>query len=180
MDTTELKSIKIKLNTAKSEEKKRVQCENWKFDKDNYLYENQLKFINNIKKNNMNPIDYMTKLVLQQINRKIYGYKQQDLIKKKFNEECFISIDTIIDKIISCELKCYYCSCELFVLYDVSRETKQWSVDRIDNDLGHNKDNFHIACLECNLKRRCRTDSKYLFTKQLKIIKTENNDTSLV
>ena len=52
MDTTELKSIKIKLNTAKSEEKKRVQCENWKFDKDNYLYENQLKFINNIKENN--------------------------------------------------------------------------------------------------------------------------------
>jgi hypothetical protein len=50
----------------------------------------------------------------------------------------------------------------------------QWSVDRIDNDFGHNIDNFHLACLECNLKRRRRTDEKFLFTKQLNIIKSEN------
>jgi hypothetical protein len=57
------------------------------------------------------------------------------------------------------------------VLYDISREMRQWSVDRVDNDLGHNIDNFHLACLECNLKRRRRTDEKFLFTKQLNIIK---------
>ena len=57
------------------------------------------------------------------------------------------------------------------VLYDISREMTQWSVDRINNDLGHNIGNFHLACLECNLKRRRRTDEKFLFTKQLNIIK---------
>ena len=78
---------------------------------------------------------------------------------------------------IECQLKCYYCQIELNVLYDISREMKQWTVDRINNDLGHNKDNFYIACLECNLKRRRRSDDKFLFTKQLKIIKSdvENN-----
>lgn len=177
MENKEFKSIKItesKTCNVKQEEKKRIQCENWTFDKENYLYENQLKILNSIKDNNMNSTDNMTKLVIQQINKKIYGYKQQDLIKKKFNEENFIDINCIINRIIDCNLKCYYCSCELLVLYDISREIKQWSVDRINNDLGHNKDNFHIACLDCNLKRRCRSDNKYLFTKQLKIIKTDN------
>jgi hypothetical protein len=61
------------------------------------------------------------------------------------------------------------------VLYDISRENKQWSVDRIDNNKGHIFDNFHLACLECNLKRRCKTDDKFLFTKQLNIIK-KNDD----
>ena len=74
-----------------------------------------------------------------------------------------------------CELKCYYCHCEMNVLYDISREMTQWTVDRIDNDLGHNVDNYYLACLECNLKRRRRSDEKFLFTKQLKIVKTNCN-----
>jgi hypothetical protein len=57
------------------------------------------------------------------------------------------------------------------VLYDISREASQWTVDRINNDLGHNINNFYLACLDCNLKRRCRNDAKFLFTKQLKITK---------
>jgi hypothetical protein len=73
-----------------------------------------------------------------------------------------------------CELKCRYCTKEMNVLYDISREMTQWSVDRIDNDLGHNISNFHLACLDCNLKRRRRTDEKFLFTKQLNIIKQDN------
>ena len=62
----------------------------------------------------------------------------------------------------------------MFVLYDISREKNQWTVDRIDNDTGHRDDNFHLACLECNLKRRRRTDEKYLFTKQMKLIKRDH------
>ena len=61
----------------------------------------------------------------------------------------------------------------MVVLYDVSREMKQWSVDRIDNNKGHNKDNFHLACLECNLQRRKQSDDKFLFTKQLNIIQKD-------
>jgi hypothetical protein len=76
---------------------------------------------------------------------------------------------------IECDLKCRYCKKEMIVLYNISREMTQWTVDRIDNDFGHNIDNFHLACLECNLNRRRRTDEKFLFTKQLNIIK-QNND----
>ena len=58
----------------------------------------------------------------------------------------------------------------------MSREMKQWSVDRIDNNKGHNSDNFHIACLKCNLTRRRQNDDKFLYTKQLHIVKHNNCD----
>ena len=35
----------------------------------------------------------------------------------------------------------------------------------------YNIDNYYLACLECNLKRRRRSDDKFLFTKQMKLVK---------
>ena len=126
-----------------------------------------------ISNNNLTYMNEVSKIAIQEINKKIYGYKQQDKLKKLFNEIKFITFDSIINKMIECELKCRYCKIGMNVLYDISREVKQWSVDRIDNDLGHNIDNFHLACLDCNLKRRRRTDEKFLFTKQLNIVKKD-------
>jgi len=153
--------------------KKRVVTKNWKFAPEYFDYTNQLKLINDILNNNFN--DNITNIIIQQINTKIYGYKQQDILKKRFNEIEFLNFDFIIHKMIECELKCRYCKIEMNVLYDISREIKQWSVDRIDNTLGHNINNCYLSCLECNLKKRRRTDEKFLFTKQLKIIKSDIN-----
>ena len=151
--------------------KKRVTTEKWVFDKEHYEYMNQLKIIIDISNNNFNYIDEVSKIAIQEINKKIYGYKQQDKLKKILDESKFLKFESVISKMIMCELKCRYCKSEMNVLYDITREMKQWSVDRIDNDQGHNIDNFHLACLECNLKRRRRTDEKFLFTKQLNIVK---------
>jgi len=161
----------------KEKDKKRVESEHWTFSNDHYLYENQLKIIRDLHFNIFNVKDEVYKIALQQLNKKISGYKQQDIIKKKYNENKFINLKSILDKMIEYNLKCHYCECEMNVLYDISREMKQWTVDRIDNDLGHNIDNYYLACLDCNLKRRRRSDEKFLFTKQLKIVKTdtENN-----
>ena len=168
----------------KDKNKKRVEAENWTFNSDDYAHENQMKNIKNLLENNYISKDEMSKIVLQQINRKIYGYKQQDIIKKLLNTEKFINLESIINKMIECELKCYYCKCEMNILYDIVREMKQWTVDRINNDLGHNIDNYYLACLECNLKRRRRSDDKFLFTKQMKLVKicevSNNDETSLV
>jgi len=162
----------------KVKDKKRVAAENWTFTSDDYAHDNQLNNIKNILENDYQFTDQTTKIALQQINKKIYGYKQQDVIKKLLNNEKFITLESVINKMIECELKCYYCQCEMNVLYDISREMKQWSVDRINNDLGHNIDNYYLACLECNLKRRRRSDDKFLFTKQMKLVKVdgENNN----
>jgi hypothetical protein len=182
MDNIETKSItyntvnkvnrKQLIQDHKNEKnRKRVECENWSFDPEKYDYKNQIKMIKEIVDNNYTFNDDVSKIAIQQINRKIYGYKQQDIIKKLFNEKEFITLQSVINKMVDCELKCHYCSMEMNVLYDISREMKQWTVDRIDNDLGHNLSNYYLACLECNLKRRCRNDEKFLFTKQMKLVK---------
>ena len=68
---------------------------------------------------------------------------------------------------------CFYCKCELHILYEIVRELTQWTIDRINNDEGHNKDNFVIACLNCNIKRRNINSNKFLFTKQLLLVKKD-------
>lgn len=163
------------------EQKKREVTKKWCFPHEYFEYENQIKLITNlynekykISEKNDDEMTNVIKIMIQEINKKISGYKQQDIIKKKLDTEKFITFNSIIEKMIECQLKCRYCSENMNILYDVSREIKQWSVDRIDNDLGHNVDNFHLACLDCNLKRRRRTDEKFLFTKQLNIVKQDN------
>lgn len=165
------KLIKERNNTPK----KRTVTKKWNFDEEYFNCDKQMKLIIDISKMNLenNLNDNITKIVIQEINKKICSYKHQDIIKKKLDLESFIDFNCVIDKMIECELKCRYCKGIMSVLYDITREMKQWSVDRIDNDKGHNKDNFHLACLDCNLKRRRRTDEKFLFTKQLSIVKKD-------
>ena len=167
--------MKKLIKERNTEPKKREVSKKWSFDEEYFNYDKQMKLINDISKMNLenNIDDDIAKIAIQEINKKICSYKQQDIIKKKLDMELFIDFNCVIDKMIECELKCRYCICEMSVLYDRSREMKQWSVDRIDNDKGHNKDNFHLACLDCNLKRRRRTDEKFLFTKQLSIVKKD-------
>jgi len=170
--------LKQLINENKTEKvaKKRIPSEKWNFTEDNFEYIKQIQMIKDILNNNFNSFNEVSKIAIQEINKKIYGYKQQDVLKKRFEENNFLTFESVINKIIECELKCRYCQNEMNVLYDISREMKQWSVDRIDNDIGHNIDNFHLACLDCNLKRRRRTDEKYLFTKQLNIVKQDKEN----
>jgi hypothetical protein len=169
----------INNHNIEKESKKRVQSEKWTFSEEYFEHSSQFKMINGILNNNFINYDDVSKIVIQEINKKIYGYKQQDTLKKRYNEDQFLTFESVINKMIECELKCRYCKNEMNVLYDISREMKQWSIDRIDNDLGHNIDNYHLACLDCNLKRRRRTDEKFLFTKQLNIVKKDNTDNSV-
>ena len=84
---------------------------------------------------------------------------------------CFITYDFIINKLLECDMKCHYCKNEMFIIYEFVRELSQWTVDRIDNSKGHNKDNIVLSCLNCNLKKRRTSNEKFLFTKQLNLIK---------
>jgi len=161
----------IKDNNINKEPKKRVASEKWLFPDECLTYSYQVCIIDSILKNDFKHSDEITKIAIQEINKKISGYKQQDAIKKHYDANKFLTFNYVVTRLDEAKLKCHYCNCEMAILYDLSREMKQWSVDRIDNDKGHNNDNFHLACLDCNLKRRRRTDKKFLFTKQLNIVK---------
>jgi len=112
-------------------------------------------------------------LLKREIDKKINGYKQQDINKKIFNESLLISLPETIEKLVSSKLKCFYCKCNVLILYKDVRDEKQWTLDRIDNDKCHSNLNTLISCLKCNLQRRTRDMEKFKFTKQLRIKKQE-------
>lgn len=162
-----------KLTQEKKTDKKRIEIEKLNLSEEYFIFKKQFELINNI--NILNEEDKnASKIMIKQIEKKIYSYKQQDIDKKILNNEKIINLKCIIDKLIENEIKCYYCKCDMYILYENVREPKQWSVDRINNDLGHNNDNFVLACLDCNLKRRRRSADKFLFTKQLNIIRQDS------
>lgn len=152
---------------------------------DDNLY--QLKIINYIIERNdnnyitegCNEIDIKTlfleetscrKIIIQEINKKINSYKQQDVKKNLFNENEFITNIQVIQKLSNSNLQCFYCSCSLFIIYDIIREMKQWTLDRINNEIGHTNNNTIISCLKCNLKRRNMDKDKFEKSSKIKDI----------
>ena len=105
------------------------------------------------------------------VHKKINGYKQQDRKKNRFNKDFFITYDEIIEKLIISNLLCFYCKKKTLIDYKTRRDPRQWTLDRIDNKIGHNNNNVVISCLKCNLEKRARSHEKFEFTKQMKIIK---------
>jgi len=161
-----------KLTQEKKTNKIRVEIEKLNVLEEYFIFEKQLEILKNDlnKEEDINAL----KIMIKQIEKKICSYKQQDIDKQILNNEKLINIQYIVDKLLETEIKCYYCKCEMYILYKNVRDPKQWTVDRINNDLGHNNDNVVLACLDCNLKRRCKSADKFLFTKQLNIIKQDN------
>ena len=165
--------------------KKRKEAEKWDMPSELYLEEIQNDIVssvyNNVAHDNWIKYNYICnnyitnpihlKILIGQIDRKIASYKQQDVIKKRYCDTQFITLTEVIHKLHDCKLQCYYCVNKIFILYEMSREQKQWTLDLINNDIGHNTDNVLISWLECNLKRRKTNKDAFLFTKQLKIIK---------
>ena len=143
------------------------------------------KITSNVSKNLFNKIsqvEYLNKLYLgenydgidfvkKEVERKLSGYKNQDVKKKKLTDK-LISYEECLEKLVISKLKCYYCKTDCLITYENVREQSQWTLDRLDNSIGHEKDNVVICCLKCNLKRRTTDDEKFKFTKQMRIIKT--------
>ena len=109
---------------------------------------------------------------LKEITNKLNGYKNQDILKKRYNDS-FITNQQTIELLHECNLSCAYCNCFTKVLYKNVREETQWTLDRIDNDIGHTKLNVVISCLKCNLQRKRISAKAFTMTKQMVFIKVE-------
>jgi hypothetical protein len=134
-------------------------------------YDLQCKNINMIYLEQDISNNEIQKYIVTEINKKISGYKQQDIKKEKLNIKKFVTIDDILEKIVICKLKCFYCDSNMLIVFNDYKYEKQWTLDRINNDSGHNRDNILISCLECNLKRGNMKKDLFEFTKKMKIVK---------
>ena len=161
----------------------REKIKNLKIDNSNNLLidlkiqKNQVNYINNI----FLGTDFSGKsLIINELKSKLSSYKQQDK-KKDYDEDCctLITLDNIIEKLVSSKLKCYYCNKNMLIFFEKVRDEDQWTLDRINNYDEHSNENTIICCLKCNLQRRRKNSDKFLFSKQLEtnqiIIKKTNN-----
>ena len=167
-----MKSIKIKgkrnIDGFSSKKEKKRKCLENIDNEELFLDRRQIEWINKLYLEQ----DYNGKgFVKKEVERKIKSYKNQDITKNKYDSEKLIKYEECLEKLFLSKLKCYYCKSECIFLYKNVREPKQWTLDRLNNDIGHTKDNVVICCLECNLKRGRLNDEKFKFTKQMKIIK---------
>ena len=164
----ELKQPKKYNKRMVTNEKRWISIEN------DYVIKNQIEYIDEILYktiNNIETFNKMESLIVSEINHKITGYKSQDIKKQLYDPTNFIKIETVLNKMKDVGLQCFYCKEPVLILYEIVREPKQWTLERIDNSFGHNSNNVEIACLHCNLHRRTMYHERFIFTKQLNIIK---------
>lgn len=111
------------------------------------------------------------KKIISHLKSKLNGYKTQDVKKNRYDKNKNITYDELIEKIVISKLLCYYCRCKCLLISNEKRDGLQWTLDRINNDIGHFNNNVVISCLSCNLQKRRRNDEHFKFLKQMKIIK---------
>ena len=136
-------------------------------------YSDQLKMLNQAYLNEATMVNSTCKTceIRQKIKKKITGYKAQD---KKWEDRIIkevVSEEDVLEKLVAAKLRCKYCAKEMKILYTTSRDPRQWTLDRINNDLGHTSNNTVVSCMACNLQKRRRSDEAFTFTKKLKINK---------
>ncbi|MEW8688011.1 MAG: hypothetical protein AB2556_19545 [Candidatus Thiodiazotropha sp.] len=83
------------------------------------------------------------------IAKKLVAHKRQDQAKGlRFN----LKVGQILELKEAQNNHCAACNIELLWAYQ-PKDTQQFSVDRLDNSVGHDRDNIRLTCLECNRKR---------------------------
>lgn len=154
-----------KIITIEKKIKERKKSEN--YDKSIFQQNKQIEFINKLFQN----IEFDEKnFCISEIKSKLNSYKNQD-IQKKRSINNIINFDEIIEKLVSSQLRCFYCRENMKIVFENVREPLQWTLDRLNNYFAHNNDNVVICCLNCNLQRRRQNHKAFKFSKQLVITK---------
>ena len=87
-------------------------------------------------------------LVASQLRGKLRGYRNQDIDKGLYQDGSggFVTYPYVLALLYTTRLMCCYCGATTMVVYEGVREPKQWTLERIDNRVGHNIGNVQIAC----------------------------------
>lgn len=117
--------------------------------------------------------DMILSYILREIDTKRKAYIYQDKHHEIYDPRYSITTERIVELLVSSELLCYYCREICQVTYKESMCRRQWTLDRIDNNYGHNDTNVVIACLDCNLKRGTMDAERFRQGKQFTFRKIE-------
>ena len=164
--------IEGKRNTDKflnKDKVKRKRTLKWTIDDAYFDYNKQMEVIRRLIADDTDLEE--RKFFIKEIKNKLDGYARQDNENGTKDLSAFISLNATIELLLISKMRCTYCRecCEL--IYKDVMAPRQWTLDRVDNDQGHNDGNVAIACLACNLQRRTMDAERFKFGKQLRVVK---------
>ena len=191
LETTKKIWVNLDKKISKREEKINEKMVQLQYDKKNRVIVDTKRWAKQIVSDSyQDPIEqyeYLTEngpLIQSQIMDKIRGYKHQDSLKGLLDDAFLVDYSYVYDLLCQSRLKCFYCHIDCMVLYSHVREPRQWTLDRLDNSIGHNRDNVEITCLDCNIRRGTKNFERYLETKKLnnirKVFLVENDDEKII
>jgi hypothetical protein len=80
--------------------------------------------------------------------KKIEEYKKQDLkTEREINDDEYINIEWFKNQMKTQKMKCYICN---NVMSLISKYNSMITVDRINSNIFHSKENSKLACKLCN------------------------------
>jgi len=86
------------------------------------------------------------------IRNMISHSKEKDKIKNRtYDDIAYVDYDFLNDLWVSQEGKCFYCKCDMELTFiKNTREPKQITLQRTNNDIAHIKSNVVFSCFWCN------------------------------
>ena len=144
--------------------RKITEMDTWEYDE--ITRNDELRILNhaNAGEHENNDVKFMNRL----LTAKVGAYRAQDRKKNLFDPTRFVTRAQVISKLLSSEKQCYYCNNDVKIFYRESRDPMQWTLERENNDFGHNDNNVVIACLKCNLERRTMYQGRYQYSTEFK------------
>ena len=166
---TDKLSDKLSDKLIKAEKPQRARTMKWTIDDAFFKYDKQMEVLRRLIADDTTLEE--RKFFKKEIKTKLDGYARQDVENGIHDLSALISLDATIELLLISKLRCTYCRecCEL--IYKDVMAPRQWTLDRVDNDQGHNSGNVSLACLACNLQRRTMDAERFKFGKQLRIVK---------
>lgn len=110
--------------------------------------------LDNIYVMDADTIYHSPEMAKAKILKKIESYKEQDKKKDRvFDKKHYVDFKWICETLKAQDMKCNKFECQATLMLDYkSGDPYQFSVNRLDNNLAHTKDNCEITCLHCNVK----------------------------
>lgn len=118
-----------------------------------YIYKNIPRLYHLSHNNNPDIVFLRTKETDVIMQDKINSYKKKDRAKgRNFNDEEYCDIETILKLMEKLDCKCYNCGDILIFSGYTPYCLYQFTLDRIDENLPHTKDNVLLCCYYCNCR----------------------------
>lgn len=119
------------------------------------------------------PSNPVLSMILREIDGKRKAYIYQDKQHNIYDSRYSVGTNRVVELLVHTKFVCHYCREICQVMYKESKCRRQWTLDRIDNNYGHNDMNVVIACLDCNLKRGTMDSERFRLGKQFTFRKLE-------